>query len=114
MGFRRRPVHVRRRRCLVLKVCEGGRVVNVHVLIATSVSADRDREILGLHIRDEHRDTIDAWLTQRAELLWTGPPAQALVDLTSIGFYHVFADPQIIGSARIRGGSHGGRQVHEL
>ena len=35
---------------LVLKVCEGGRVVNVHALLATGVNADGHREILGLHV----------------------------------------------------------------
>jgi putative transposase len=35
---------------LVLKVREGGRVVNVHALIATGVNADGHREILGLQV----------------------------------------------------------------
>ena len=35
---------------LVLKVREGGRVVNVHALIATGVNADGYREILGLDV----------------------------------------------------------------
>ena len=35
---------------LVLKVREGGRVVNVHALVATGVNADGHREILGLHV----------------------------------------------------------------
>ena len=35
---------------LVLKVREGGRVVNVHALIATGVDADGHREILGLQV----------------------------------------------------------------
>jgi putative transposase len=35
---------------LVLKVREGGRVVNVHALVATGVNADRHREILGLQV----------------------------------------------------------------
>ncbi len=35
---------------LVLKVREGGRVVNTHVLVATCVNADGHREILGLDI----------------------------------------------------------------
>ncbi len=33
---------------VVLKVREGGRVVNVHALLATGVNADGHREILGL------------------------------------------------------------------
>jgi transposase-like protein len=35
---------------LVLKVREGGRVVNVHALVATGVNADGRREILGLQV----------------------------------------------------------------
>jgi putative transposase len=35
---------------LVLKVREGGRVVNVHTLVATGVNADGHREILGLQV----------------------------------------------------------------
>jgi transposase-like protein len=35
---------------LVLKVREGGRVVNVHALLATAVNGDGHREILGLHV----------------------------------------------------------------
>jgi putative transposase len=35
---------------LVLKVREGGRVVNVHVLVATGVNGDGHREILGLQV----------------------------------------------------------------
>src|SRR5205085_10032747 len=35
---------------LVLKVREGGRIVNVHALLATAVNADGHKEILGLHV----------------------------------------------------------------
>ncbi len=35
---------------LVLKVREGGRVVNVHALLATGVNADGHRGILGLQV----------------------------------------------------------------
>jgi putative transposase len=35
---------------LVMKVREGGRVVNVHALIATGVNADGHREVLGLQV----------------------------------------------------------------
>jgi transposase-like protein len=35
---------------LVLKVREGGRVVNVHALLAAGVNRDGHREILGLHV----------------------------------------------------------------
>jgi putative transposase len=35
---------------LVLKVREGGRIVNVHALVATGVNADGHREVLGLRV----------------------------------------------------------------
>jgi putative transposase len=35
---------------LVLKVRKGGRIVNVHALLATGVNVDGYREILGLHV----------------------------------------------------------------
>src|SRR6187397_1640820 len=35
---------------LVLKVREGGRVVNVHALVATGVNADGHREVLGVQV----------------------------------------------------------------
>src|SRR5690242_5868256 len=35
---------------LVLKVREGGRVVNVHALLAVGINTDGHREILGLHV----------------------------------------------------------------
>jgi transposase-like protein len=38
---------------LVLKVREGGRVVNVHALLATGVNADGHREILGLQVTSD-------------------------------------------------------------
>ncbi len=39
-----------RRRRLVLKVREAGRVVGVHTLIATGVNAEGYREILGIQV----------------------------------------------------------------
>ena len=38
---------------LTMKVREGGRVVNVHVLVATGVNADGHREILGLEVTSD-------------------------------------------------------------
>jgi putative transposase len=35
---------------LTMKVREGGRVVNTHVLVATGINAERHREILGLDV----------------------------------------------------------------
>ena len=53
--FRTRPLDAGRTRssppdALVLKVREGGRVVNVHALLATGVNANGHREILGLQV----------------------------------------------------------------
>ncbi|MCU1612534.1 MAG: transposase [Frankiales bacterium] len=46
---------------LVLKVREGGRVVNVNALLATGVNGDGHREILGLQVTsDAHRGLVDA------------------------------------------------------
>src|SRR5579875_861650 len=47
---------------LVLKVREGGRVVNVHALLATGVNGDGHREILGLQVTsaDAHRGLTEA------------------------------------------------------
>jgi transposase-like protein len=54
-GFRHRPLDAGpytfvAADALVLKVREGGRVVNVHALVATGVNADGHREILGLQV----------------------------------------------------------------
>jgi len=46
---------------LVLKVREGGRVVNVHALVATGVNADGHREILGLQVTSAEDGA--GWLT---------------------------------------------------
>jgi putative transposase len=46
---------------LVLKVREGGRVVNVHALLATGVNADGHREILGLQVSSAEDGA--GWLT---------------------------------------------------
>ncbi|KDP00448.1 transposase Mu, partial [Mycobacterium avium subsp. hominissuis 100] len=46
---------------LVLKVREGGRVVNVHALIATGVNADGYREILGIDVTTAEDGA--GWLT---------------------------------------------------
>ena len=45
----------------VLKVREGGRVVNVHALVATGVNADGHREILGVQVTSA--DDGAGWLT---------------------------------------------------
>ena len=44
-----------------MKVREGGRVVNTHVLVATGVNADGHREILGLDICSAESEA--GWLT---------------------------------------------------
>jgi putative transposase len=38
---------------LTVKVCEGGRTVNVHALIAVGVNGDGQREVLGLEVASE-------------------------------------------------------------
>jgi putative transposase len=54
---------------LVLKVREGGRVVNVHALLAVGVNGDGHREILGLHVTSAEDGA--RWLGFSA----TSPPA---------------------------------------
>ena len=44
-----------------MKVREGGRVVNTHVLVATGVNADGHREILGLDVCSAESEA--GWLT---------------------------------------------------
>ena len=46
---------------LTMKVREGGRVVNTHVLVATGVNADGHREILGVDICSAESEA--GWLT---------------------------------------------------
>ncbi|GAA0930451.1 hypothetical protein GCM10009560_34920 [Nonomuraea longicatena] len=48
---------------LTQKVREGGRIVNVHVLVATAVNADGRREILGLDVTSAEDG---AWMTGRS------------------------------------------------
>jgi putative transposase len=50
---------------LVLKVREGGRVVNVHALIATGVNADGHREILGIVVASPRTARV-GWLSGAA------------------------------------------------
>ena len=56
---------------LTMKVREGGRVVNTHVLVATGVNADGHREILGVDICSAESEA--GWLT-----LFRGPNARGL------------------------------------
>jgi transposase-like protein len=44
-----------------MKVREGGRVVNTHVLVATGVNADGHREILGIDVCSAESEA--GWLT---------------------------------------------------
>src|SRR5258705_9317953 len=55
---------------LVLKVREGGRVVNVHALIATGVNGDGHREILGLQVTSAEDGA--AWLAFLRDLTARG------------------------------------------
>jgi transposase-like protein len=62
---------------LVLKVREGGRVVNVHALVATGVNGDGHREILGLHVTSAEDGA--GWLTFLRDLVARGLTGVALV-----------------------------------
>jgi putative transposase len=62
---------------LVLKVREGGRVVNVHALIATGVNADGHREILGLQVTSAEDGA--GWLAFFRDLTARGLTGAALV-----------------------------------
>jgi len=62
---------------LVLKVREGGRVVNVHALLATGVNADGHREILGLQVTSAEDGA--GWLGFFRDLCARGLSGVALV-----------------------------------
>jgi transposase-like protein len=62
---------------LVLKVREGGRVVNVHALLATGVNADGHREILGLQVTSAEDGAY--WLGFFRDLTARGLAGVALV-----------------------------------
>jgi len=62
---------------LVLKVREGGRIVNVHALLATGVNADGYREILGLHVTTSEDGA--GWLAFFRDLTARGLAGVALV-----------------------------------
>jgi len=62
---------------LVLKVREGGRVVNVHALLATGVNADGHREILGLQVTSAEDGA--GWLGFFRDLCLRGLSGVALV-----------------------------------
>jgi putative transposase len=62
---------------LVLKVREGGRIVNVHALLATGVNADGHKEILGLHVTSSEDGA--GWLAFFRDLVARGLSGVALV-----------------------------------
>jgi putative transposase len=62
---------------LVLKVREGGRIVNVHALLATGVNADGYKEILGLHVTSAEDGA--GWLAFFRDLTARGLSGVALV-----------------------------------
>jgi putative transposase len=62
---------------LVLKVREGGRVVNVHALVATGVNGDGHREILGLHVTSAEDGA--GWLAFLRDLVARGLSGVRLV-----------------------------------
>ena len=80
--FRRRPLDASpytfpAADALVLKVREGGRVVGVHALVATGVSADGHREILGLQVTNAEDGA--GWLAFFRDLTTRGLTGVALV-----------------------------------
>src|SRR6476659_332519 len=62
---------------LVLKVREGGRVVNVHALVATGVNADGHREILGVQVTSSEDGA--GWLAFFRDLVARGLSGVKLV-----------------------------------
>jgi transposase-like protein len=62
---------------LVLKVREGGRVVNVHALLATGVNADGHREILGIDVASAEDGA--GWLAFLRDLVARGLGGVGLV-----------------------------------
>jgi putative transposase len=62
---------------LVLKVREGGRVINVHALVATGVNGDGHREILGLQVTSAEDGA--GWLAFFRDLTARGLTGVALV-----------------------------------
>jgi putative transposase len=62
---------------LVLKAREGGRVVNVHALLATGVNCDGHREILGLQVTSAEDGA--GWLAFFRDLTARGLSGVALV-----------------------------------
>jgi putative transposase len=62
---------------LVIKVREGGRVINVHALLATGVNADGHREILGLQVTSAEDGA--GWLAFFRDLTARGLSGVALV-----------------------------------
>jgi putative transposase len=62
---------------LVLKVREGGRIVNVHALLATGVNAEGYREILGLHVTSAEDGA--GWLAFFRDLAARGLSGVALI-----------------------------------
>jgi transposase-like protein len=62
---------------LVLKVREGGRIVNVHALLAVGVNADGYKEILGLHVTSAEDGA--GWLAFFRDLTARGLSGVALV-----------------------------------
>ncbi len=68
---------------LTMKVREGGRVVNVHVLTATGVNADGHREILGIDVTllIEHAEDGAGWLAFFRDLTVRGLSGVSLVTI---------------------------------
>src|SRR5262249_22411311 len=81
-AFRERPLDARpytfvAMDALTMKVREGGRIVNVHALIATGVNNDGHREVLGLDVASEEDGA--GWLAFLRGLVARGLTGVSLV-----------------------------------
>jgi hypothetical protein len=82
---------------LVLKVREGGRVVNVHAMVATGVNADGHREVLG--IQASSAEDGAGWLGRDEAPSMAGlhdSPAAAGMDISAATFIEPADWPKIV------------------
>jgi putative transposase len=93
---------------LVLKVREGGRVVNVHALVATGVNADGHREILGLLVSSAEDGA--GWLAFFRDLTARGLTGVALVTSDAHRGLVEAVGATLPGAGWQRGRTHWGRK----
>ncbi len=82
---------------LTQKVREGGRIVNVHVLVATGVNADGHREILGVEVTSAEDGA--GWLTFLRGLVAHGLTCVQLVISDATPAWSRRSDPRCPGRA---------------